>query len=376
MGADYTSQAGNKKKTLLYVLDILREHSDENHGLSQKRIAELLALQYGIEMERKAIANNIEYLEDLNYPVEKNKDGVYLAGYPFNNTELRLLIDSVLSSRHISEVQAKGLIKKLCGLSSKYFRERVKHIHTIDEWTKSDNTGLFANIEMILTAITKKKKIRFTMNSYGIDKRLHPGREHIVSPLRLLMKEQRYFMLCVERIEDTFPEYRNEQVELVVRMLAVDMLTNITSTNMEAEKHKVAEETYEQLFREHPEMESFFFDEAEYITFVCPEDIIGKVIATFGKNARVSKIPTLDDEGMKRDFVWLQGKLKERFIKVTVKTTSYAVRQFVRKNAPYTMVLAPEKLKKSILREQYRQHEFSMMIEDKIKEAEERNKKK
>ena len=123
---------------------------------------------------------------------------------------------------------------------------------------------------------------------------------------------------------------------------------------------------------QHPEMESFFFDEAEYITFVCPEAIIGKVIATFGKNVRISKIPALDNEGMKKDIVWLRGNLKEHYIKVTVKTTSYAARQFVRKNAPYTMVLAPEKLKKSILREQYNQHEFSMMIEDKIKKAEEK----
>lgn len=366
------SGVGDKKKALLYVLDILREHSDENHGLSQKEIAEFLELQYGVEMERKAIASNIGYLGDLHYPIEKNKDGVYLAGYPFNDTELRLLIDSVLSNRHISEAQAKGLIKKLCGLSSKYFRERVKHVHTIDEWTKGDNTGLFTNIERILDAVTKKKKISFTMNSYGIDKKLHPGQEHIVSPLKLLMKAECYYLLCVERFEDTFPEHKGEPVEPFVRMLAVDRLSNIDITGKKAEKHDISEGSYEQLFREHPEMESFFFDEAEYITFVCPEAIIGKVIATFGKNVRISKIPALDNEGIKKDIVWLRGNLKEHFIKVTVKTTSYAARQFVRKNAPYTMVLAPEKLKKSILREQYNQHNFAMLIEDKIKKAEEK----
>ena len=358
-----------KKAALLRTLDILREHSDAEHWLEQDDTVYILEAEYGITLERKAVSRNIDTLIEMGYDIEKTRRGCYLVSREFEDSELRLLIDSVLSSRLISPKQSKALIEKLKGLSSKYFAPRVKHIHTLDEWNKNENPALFYNIDIIDEAIEKKRKLRFTMNSYGIDKKLHPGQEHIVSPLKLLMKEQCYYLLCVERLDELEPEYEGEPI---VRMLAVDMLSNINITGKKAEKHKISEESYEQLFREHPEMESFFFDEAEYITFVCPGARIGKVIATFGKNVRISKIPTLDNEGMKKDIVWLQGNLKEHFIKVTVKTTSYAARQFVRKNAPYTMVLAPERLKKSILREQYNQHEFSMMIEDKIKKAEEK----
>lgn len=364
--------AGDKKKTILYMLELLREHSDFAHGLSQAEIAKYLSLEYGIELERKAIANNLNYLDDVGYTIGKNKDGVYLEGRPFEDSELRLLIDSVLSSRHVSEKQSRELIKKLCKLSSKYFRPKVKHIYTIDEWTKSDNPGLFINIEAILQAIEDKKKIRFTLNSYGIDKRLHAGQEHIVSPLRLLMKEQRYYLLCVERPDELEPRFEGEPF---ARMLAVDLLSNIDATDMNAEKHEISEESYEKLFREHPEMESFFFEEAEYITFVCHQGCIGKVIATFGKNVTISKMPILDDSGM-QDIVWLRGNLKEHFIKVTVKTTTFAVRRFVRANGPYAAVLKPESLKRSMHNEHIKQREFERLIDNTVKKAEERNKKK
>ena len=366
MPREKDTHLGDKKKTILYMLDILREHSDCNHGLSQAEIANYLLLEYGIELERKAIANNLNYLDYVGYTIKKNKNGVYLAGRPFEDSELRLLIDSVLSSRHISEKQSRELIKKLCKLSSKYFRPKVKHIYTIDEWTKSDNPGLFTNIEVILQAIEDKKKIRFTLNSYGIDKRLHAGQEHIVSPLRLLMKEQRYYLLCVERPDELEPRFEGGPF---VRMLAVDLLSNITTTGMKAEKHEISDETYEKLFREHPEMESFFFEEAEYITFVCHQGCIGKVIATFGKNVTISKMPTLDDSGM-REMVWLRGNLKEHFIKVTVKTTAFAVRRFVRANAPYAAVLKPESLKRSMHNEHIKQREFERLIDNTIENSE------
>ena len=46
----------------------------------------------------------------------------------FSDAELRLLIDSLLFSKHIPYSQCKELIEKLEGLSNKYFEAKVKHI--------------------------------------------------------------------------------------------------------------------------------------------------------------------------------------------------------------------------------------------------------
>ena len=48
----------------------------------------------------------------------------------FSDAELRLLIDSVLSSSHIAPAHSRELIDKLAAQSSLYFRAHVKHIQT------------------------------------------------------------------------------------------------------------------------------------------------------------------------------------------------------------------------------------------------------
>lgn len=60
----------------------------------------------------------------------------------FTDGELRLLIDSLLFSKHIPYSQCKELVDKLEGLSNVYFRSRVKYIARLPE-DKTDNKQLF-----------------------------------------------------------------------------------------------------------------------------------------------------------------------------------------------------------------------------------------
>ena len=43
-----------KKLSIIYILKILQEYSDENHLLTQNDIAQKLYLIYGMECERKS----------------------------------------------------------------------------------------------------------------------------------------------------------------------------------------------------------------------------------------------------------------------------------------------------------------------------------
>ena len=125
----YTAQP--KKLLILQILDILRKHSDENHRLSQKGIADLLEKEYGVTVERKAVKRNLMDLIEYGYPIEYDEtkrstanratgemddtsklSGFYLA-HDFSEGELRLLIDGVLSSRQLPHQQSQALIKKL-----------------------------------------------------------------------------------------------------------------------------------------------------------------------------------------------------------------------------------------------------------------------
>ena len=128
-----------KKLIIMNILDILKRYTDENHRLSQKEIQDILEREYDMSVERKAVKRNlmnlIEFGYNINYSesvrIFKDKDGkeqenVILSDFylerEFTDSELRLLIDSVLFSNHIPYKQDKELVDKLASLSNIYFK--------------------------------------------------------------------------------------------------------------------------------------------------------------------------------------------------------------------------------------------------------------
>ena len=112
-------EAQPKKMLIINILEILRKYSDHNHRLSQKDIMDMLWRDYAMKVERKAIKRNIMNLLDFGYNIEykevpratKNtktgeleENTIFTDFYlirDFDDSELRLLIDSLLFSKHI-----------------------------------------------------------------------------------------------------------------------------------------------------------------------------------------------------------------------------------------------------------------------------------
>ena len=67
----------NKKMLNMLILDILKEHSDENHHLTQQQILRILKRDYGMECDRRSVKNNLEYLQEFGYEISMEK-GYYL----------------------------------------------------------------------------------------------------------------------------------------------------------------------------------------------------------------------------------------------------------------------------------------------------------
>lgn len=161
------------KLALVRILQILEQYSDFDHPLKQQDIIDYLDKDYGIAIERKAVGRNLSLLKEAGYDIASDRRGSYLAERTFDDSELRMLIDGVLASRHITAKHSKELIERLCSLSNKYFRSHVKNIWSVNEWSKTDNQALFYNIEIVDAAIEQGKQIAFCYNKYGADKKLH-----------------------------------------------------------------------------------------------------------------------------------------------------------------------------------------------------------
>ena len=185
-----------KKLALIRIWQIFIKYSDYDHPLTQDNIAEYLERDYGIIIERKAISRNISLLKEAGVDIESRRAGSYIEGREFEDSELKLLIDGVLCSKHINPKHSADLIEKLCGLSNKYFRSHVKNIHSVHEWNKTENKALFFNIEMVDTAIEEGKQLQYDYNKYGIDKKLHKSSFQRVTPYMLILHNQHYYLMA------------------------------------------------------------------------------------------------------------------------------------------------------------------------------------
>jgi len=187
----------NRKGWIIRIKEILEKYSDESNPLTQQQIINLLKKEYHITCERKAVARNIAKLREMGCDIKSDRKGSYLVDKEFTESELRLLIDSVMCSRHINPKHSKDLIAKLTNLGGIGFRSYAKHIKYATNWDKSCNLDFFLNIEIFHEGINKGKQVTFFYNKYGLDKKLHLKSEEkrIVNPYQMLLHNQRYYLV-------------------------------------------------------------------------------------------------------------------------------------------------------------------------------------
>lgn len=188
----------NEKKGLpLYLLRVLTEYSDEEHPLTQNQIIHYINNDYHVLYERKTISSSIKFLEDLNYDIVKVKEGIYLGERVIEPSQLSFIIDGLFSSRSISPKETLSLSNQLFKCVSRYKRKDYSYIVKSKDITKS-NSSLFYNIDLILEAINKNKKISFCYGNYDLNKKLVPrydGQRYVVSPYYLVNSLSRYYLL-------------------------------------------------------------------------------------------------------------------------------------------------------------------------------------
>ena len=304
-----------KKLALLRILQILQRHSDIDHPLKQDDIARYLDEDYGIIIERKAIGRNISLLTDAGIDINSSHSGSYLAERDFTEPELRVLIDGVLSSKYISHAYSKALIEKLCSLTSKYFTSHVKHIHSVNQWDKTDSRDFFYNIEIIDEAIGKKKQITLDYNKYGTDKKLHLTRNHTISPYQMLLHNQRYYLMGYNELWKGIVYFRLDRITNI--QITGKKLTPINSLKDYREGIN-----YKELSTALPYM---FADKPERIEFIADDTVTDQIIDWFGKEIRIE--PHGD------------GK-----VVATVKSSPKAMVYWALQYAGYVRVTSPQKV--------------------------------
>lgn len=313
----------NKKMLNMIILDILKEYSDEDHKLTQQKVLRILENTYGMECDRRSVKNNIEYLQELGYKIGTD-GGYYLSDRDFNDAELRMLIDSVLFSKNLTQKQAKKLIDKLCGMGNRYFTAKVSHIHSLPELRHADNKQLIYAVDAVNDAISEGKKISFVYNSYGTDLKLHPKREepYIVNPYQIVASNGFYYLI------GNYDKYDNVSHYRLDKMTDVIMLDD----NVKPKK-KVTEFANGYSLPKHMAEHIYMFGgESVRVKFLINEDMMNELIDWFSKDFRICSI-------------------KDGKAEISVNCNENAMFYWALQYGPYVEVLEPASLRNSLKEE-------------------------
>lgn len=342
--AEEQRERQSKKLVLFNILDILRKYSDENHRLSQKEIEERLLRDYDMRIDRKTIKSSLMSLEEFGYDLEysevsrlNNKrtgnleENIITTDYflrkDIEDSELRLLIDSLLFSKHISYNQCKELIGKLENLSSIYFKSRVKHIATMPH-DRTNNQQLFLTIDILDEAISLNKKVRFKYMEYNTDlsqtaKKLASGEDrlYVVSPYQMVAKEGKYYLIC------NFDHYNDVSNYRVDRIMDAEILDERAKPFEQLKESNGRRLDLAKYMNEHIYMYS---SNTSRVKLRIIRPMISDIIDMFGTNVRF-----MDQT---EDMVTVQ---------VTANETSIV--QFAKNFSPHVLVLEPKNVRQRVI---------------------------
>lgn len=153
----------NQKQKILYIMKFFYEETDEEHTLTVNEIIAKLE-RNGISAARRSIYDDIRTLQAFGVDIvmRKSKTSEYFLGSRiFEMAELKILIDSVQSSRFVTKKKSESLIKKLKSLASKPQARGFSGQIYIYDRIKSMNESIFYNVDTLHNAIASTRKITF-----------------------------------------------------------------------------------------------------------------------------------------------------------------------------------------------------------------------
>ncbi len=158
---------------IVLILQIL-QNTDKNTPLNspqiQEKIIDLCNNRYFLDeiwVDRKTISKYIRHLQYLGYPIEQCKDkrrGWYYSEHLLTSWQVKILNDSILQSKCISNEESFLLQEKLLSILSDNERSKIRNMITPYTNRKVRSKDIGNYIELILDAIQFRRKIEF---NYG-----------------------------------------------------------------------------------------------------------------------------------------------------------------------------------------------------------------
>ena len=191
----------DSKGRVLFLLELLRRETDEEHPLSTQEILEGVTAA-GYSANRKTIRDDMELLAGMGADIIPVKTGrshsFFIGAREFEPAEVKLLIDAVSSARFISTKRSGELIRRLSGLVSRHQAEGLeRRVHTSGR-AKSDNPAVYYTVDQIFRAMDGDRKVSFQYTEFDADRKKvlrNNGERYTNSPYALEWNEDYYYLI-------------------------------------------------------------------------------------------------------------------------------------------------------------------------------------
>lgn len=210
----------HQKLKMMYLAKILMEKTDEEHSITVPEIISELS-KLGISAERKSIYDDLEYLQLFGMDICSNKTrttNYYVASRDFELPELKLLVDSVQSSKFITHKKSMELISKIEKLTSRENAKKLQRQVFITNRVKTINEQIYYNVDKIHEAIAANKQITFKYFKLDVNKKKVYGKDgglYTESPVALTWDDENYYLITYKEKYDNYAHYRVDKMEMI-----------------------------------------------------------------------------------------------------------------------------------------------------------------
>lgn len=241
----------NQKVKPYVVLQFLLRNTDEEHTVTAFDIVSYLQ-ECGISAERRSVYRDIEEINRVNLMLEekctifeaeemllddeddelklvvynKAKKGFYVRQRHFDLNDIRLLAESIYSSKFLTEGQTKRLVDVACEFVSEYQAEKIRHNVFLTDRVKTNNKSVLNNISIINEAMSKEiegekhipekisfKYLKYTIDNVGNQVERRHGAKYVVSPYQLLINDGNYYLLAFDDYAQDIRTYRVDRMK-------------------------------------------------------------------------------------------------------------------------------------------------------------------
>ena len=305
----------SSRLNLFYILQILANHSDEDHPMSASEIRDKVNMEFGHISSSDAVISldtvkrTLEELTDKIFPAGPDyNDFLYRYGYcvsclmkkdgeyksyradeegrapkkyyyyenSFKTAELLTLKDAIETYSYFSEEDITDIIGKLVRFRPRSFPKGKYFDHAREE--REEDSRLLVNIEELIRIIRNRNLAEVTYCCYNWKKKLVPrkGYPKILDPLYMMWSNGYYYLLVYHKKYDSIVNMR------------IDRITDIREVETDRSDRRGGFNPV-QYRHEHPVM---FGGEKEKIVVLCRDTgknyIMNTVIDVFGQHVKIT----------------------------------------------------------------------------------------